>query len=251
MNTTKSRGDGAARPRQAAAKREFPKGNGKLRKASKLRRASARRRAVRVYNWNLRAIATCHGRTIECTHDCYADQGRYLWQAARHTANFDVAETFSGIVERTENLPQGAWLRIHTSGDFYSAEYVDRWYLAACLRPDVLFWAYTRAWSELDCRANGLGREDWAALYAALERLRTLPNVQLFASIDSTTTGTVPAGWRVAKLLPEGVTEYEDGLVCPEQTGAMSDCVDCSYCVLAKKGNVGFIKHGPGIAHAA
>jgi len=210
-------------------KAEFPKGNGKLRKASKLRRASARRAAIRVYNWNLRAIATCPGRTPLCESLCYADKGRYTMQAARHTANRTVAETFAGIVERTENLPRGAWLRIHTSGDFYSAEYVDRWWLAACLRPDVRFWAYTRSFAVPE-------------ILPALERLRSLPNVQLFASVDRSTTATVPIGWRVATLWSHGDAQ-PSGLVCPEQTGAMSDCADCAYCPVAPKGNVVFIQH--------
>lgn len=207
----------------------FPKGNGKLKKARSLRRQQARRWGVQVYNWNLRAIDTCPGRTPLCESLCYADKGRYTLQIPRHVANREIADSREGIIERVENLPHGAWVRIHTSGDFYSARYVDTWRMAALLRPDVRFWGYTRSFAV-------------ARILPSLERLRALPNVQLFASIDSSSTATVPTGWRVAAMWIHGESQ-PGGLVCPEQTGAMSDCADCGFCVVATRGDVTFIQH--------
>jgi hypothetical protein len=207
----------------------FTKGNGKLKTTRAKRRANARRWGTPVYNFNLRAVTDCPGATPECIKLCYAGKGRYLFNGTAFERNREIADTSHGIVERVENLPQGAWVRIHTSGDFYSAAYVDKWRMAALMRPDVKFWAYTRSWSV-------------KRILPSLERFRALPNVQLFASVDSSTTGSIPAGWRIASLWAKG-TAQPGGLVCPEQTGAMSDCLDCGYCILGRNGNVAFIEH--------
>lgn len=226
----------------------FTKGNDKLRKkAVSDWRPNSRRRHIRVFNFNLRAIHTCPGRTFTCESYCYADAGRYRMLRDAHDANRTIADEKRGVIERTENLPAGAWLRIHTSGDFYSAEYTHKWRIAAALRPDVMFWAFTRSWSV-------------ARILPSLERLRALPNVQLFASVDVSTVGAPPPDWRIAYLKadtfsPAATTRKirarelrymqaaDEALTCPEQTGDMADCLDCGFCILAKRGNVGFIQH--------
>lgn len=209
----------------------FTKGNDKLKKAKAKRRANARRWGTPVFNWNLRAIETCPGRTSLCEALCYADRGRYTAQIAKYRANKAIAENFLAIVERVENLPKGSWLRIHASGDFYSADYIAKWTLALAIRPDVKAWAYTRSWSVPE-------------LLPALEQLRALPNVQLFASVDASTIGAPPSDWRIATLWQYKQEDKPDNhLVCPEQTGAMSDCADCGFCVIGKAGNVAFKQH--------
>src|SRR5205814_1572231 len=149
----------------------------------------ARRRGTPAFNFNLPAVDTCPGKTKAClegfdgSHACYATRGRYVWNRSSHAANLEASTSRVAIVEAVEDLPAGAWLRIHTSGDFYSADYIHAWRVALSLRPDVTAWCYTRSWSV-------------TRLLPALERLRELANVQVFASVDPTSRKQPPAGWR-------------------------------------------------------
>jgi len=76
-------------------------------------------------------------------------------------------------------------LRIHVSGDFDTVAYIHEWARRLIERPDVTAWAYTRSWRVPE-------------LLLALEILRTLPNVQLFASMDPSCADLPPQGWRRA-----------------------------------------------------
>jgi hypothetical protein len=80
--------------------------------------------------------------------------------------------------------------RIHVSGDFYSAAYTRKWIQIVKALPEVQFYAYTRSWRV-------------ETIKPALEELRTLPNMQLFASMDATIDEPAPEGWRVATIDPD------------------------------------------------
>lgn len=192
----------------------------------------ARRRGLVVVNFNQRAVATCPGSTAWCRSHCYANRAFFLLKRDLYERDSATAHETNRIVDEVEELPAHAWVRIHASGDFDSAGYVEKWRLAALVRPDVRFWSYTRSWrDEAERRAPGL--------HAALERLRALPNVQLFASTDPETEAP-PAGWRVAWIESD---PRATGLACPEQTGAQADCLDCGFCVLGRRGDVVFHEH--------
>ena len=116
----------------------------------------------------LSVMGTCPGATPECVEICYAQR--------------PVAE--QGVVYRMwqENSLRGAdvpdppddavLIRLHISGDFDSAPYIDRWAEILRARPHLTVWAYTKSWRVPELRP-------------ALERLRALPNMQLFASMDA------------------------------------------------------------------
>lgn len=112
---------------------------------------------------------TCPGATKECQSICYAERpvkeyGDVLQMWLRNSMDQTVPE-----------LPEEAkFLRFHVSGDFSSVEYIENWIERLTARPDVTAWGYTRSWRI-------------PALLPALERLRALPNVQLFASMDAST----------------------------------------------------------------
>lgn len=136
-----------------------------------------------------------------------------------------------------------------------------------------------RNWNRLDnhprnlewvTRGENMQHAVWGSLSltGALERLRDLPNVQLFASVDESMDELPPAGWRVAWLEtdPRARLNGQDSehnwrpvdwsdvgtvpdvrtraaLVCPEETGRKRDCVSCNYCILGKRGDVVFLIH--------
>lgn len=201
---------------------------------------------------------TCPGSTVECEAICYAKRIDGVVRGI-HRAN----SMSSGVPP----IPQDCHtLRIHISGDFDSVDYIQNWVARLTERPDVVCWVYTRSWRVAD-------------LLPALEVLRALPNVQMFASVDPSMTELPPTGWRRAwiwRTFTDGVTGpwgMEDrliplpgagvqadgqvrnmvctidsvaGLVCPEETGDRRNCVECGYCFKGKKNDVIFLEHhGP------
>ena len=85
---------------------------------------------------------------------------------------------------------------------------------------------YTRSWIVED-------------LLPALEQLRDIPNMQLFASVDNTMP-LPPKGWRVAFIEND---PRADGLLCNEQTNQKESCLSCGYCFEQNSGNVIFRVH--------
>jgi hypothetical protein len=210
-------------------------------------------------------MGTCPGATKECQEICYA---------ARPVAeNGPVAQMWrlNSITDDVPmELPPGCtMLRLHISGDFSSRGYIDGWFALLAGRPDVKVWAYTRSWRVAELRP-------------ALDRLRALPHVQIFASVDrstdtaeitSITTDYAKAGrqpWRLAWIdgdvrgdrynhnlsrienerphvlgkFPLRLTQFgAKSLVCPEETGEKANCVECRYCFDGRRNDVTFLKH--------
>jgi hypothetical protein len=206
-------------------------------------------------------LGTCPGSTPECEAICYAKRIR----GAVHDIYVSNSET-----DDVPPIPEACQiLRIHVSGDFNSVAYINNWIARLEERPDVTCWAYTRGWRV-------------PALLPALERLRALPNVQLFASMDASCAEMPPSGWRRAWIFraapkngwgiesrldlyrtpirtgaDEGGNEtYRLGelstrcnvdqtpsYVCPEETGRKANCIECGYCFEGRKHDVTFLEH--------
>lgn len=197
-------------------------------------------------------FGTCPGATDECQAICYAarpvaERGVVAQMWKRNSESEDVPE-----------IPEDCKiLRIHVSGDFTSIDYIEQWYVRLREQPDVRAFAYTRSW-----RVPGL--------LPALETLRALPNMQLFASMDKSTTELPPTGWRRAWIADDDRikpvphertpelrwidTEESDwnstltgvpdlAIVCPEETGRKANCEECRFCIDGKKHDVVFLKH--------
>jgi hypothetical protein len=184
------------------------------------------------------SLGTCPGETPACSVFCFAKRiSGPVFDNYRRNVGADVPE-----------IPaECTLLRIHVSGDFDSILYIENWIKRLTERPDVECWAYTRSWRVL-------------ALLPALEALRALPNVQLFASMDASTPDRPPADWRRAWIDGDMRADYnpamrhddnritDDGrpsYVCPEETGRLPNCQTCGYCPLGKHNDVTVLEHGP------
>lgn len=199
-------------------------------------------------NANQTPFGTCPGSTPECEAICYAKRigGPVRDQYLANSMTTYVPE-----------LPEDARLvRIHVSGDFDSIVYIDAWIWHLTARPDVTVWAYTRSWRVPE-------------LLPALEQLRCMPNMQLFASMDVSAKEMPPAGWRIAWIdgdpragAPTGILSHTEEavdafkgfsllrtasgtktLVCPEETKSVANCEECGYCFDGKRNDVTFLKH--------
>ena len=184
----------------------------------------------RVAAFSLSSRTTCPGASAWCKEHCYALRiERFRPHCRRaYSQNFALTHNLDAFVrEMLETLPPDTpAMRIHVGGDFYNAPYVNAWKEICLRRPRTLFWAYTRSWT--------LPR-----ICAALEQLRALPNVELFASTDPTMP-LPPPGWRIA-FIDEDPRAH--GLACPQQTGGIASCLDCGYCFRERQGHVVFKVH--------
>lgn len=196
-----------------------------------------------VYVWNLPPAAACPGASAWCLTHCYnADERATVFPIQEWQRNWAWVQQRPNIVAKAimEQLLSATGriaVRIHSSGDFYSREYVRLWIQIAAECPDVHFWAYTRSWTIEN-------------ILPALEMLRLMPNVQLFASVDSTMSAP-PSNWRHSSVLDDWDQEACVGssaidriqVTCPEQLGRVPNCASCGYCITTRSGDIVFLLH--------
>lgn len=115
--------------------------NSKLKKTSLLN-------GLKVYNFGIPAQDTCLW-AGECKKYCYASKGAYIWS--------NVKPAFERRLEATklDSFPQVMTaeiikrkidvVRIHDSGDFYSREYLHKWFKIMDSLPQVKFYAYSKS----------------------------------------------------------------------------------------------------------
>lgn len=197
-----------------------------------------------IWVWSLPAALTCPGKTALCVRLCYAlkyrfTTARYLWQVMQNWVLASTPLFTRWMIYRVQASKCKA-VRIHASGDFFSAAYVRRWIAVARALPGVRFYAYTRSHAK-----HGMRRE--------LYRLSELPNVRLFYSIDRemAVPSVVPPRVRLAYLMadredlppPEadlvfldyklrktGRKYFNGVLGCPAETVGIT-CTQCRLCI--------------------
>ena len=189
--------------------------------------------AIRV--WNLRPVSTCPGKSPWCAKNCYnADPRSDVFPMDQWTVNWKFVEerpeeAISLILGEIRDAGKRVGVRIHSSGDFYSSNYIKLWIEIVRNSKNAKFWTYTRSWTV-------------PSLVGDLESLRQENNIQMFASWDSS-MGKPPANWRLS-IISEGATASSKvNLDCPEQYQGGPSCADCGYCINRKSGNVIFHTH--------
>lgn len=155
--------------------------------------------------WNLPAgQETCDR---ECK-GCYAikAQKRFPAVLSSRQRNLEYSKTDEFSIELTRNMK---FVRIHESGEFYSQEYIDKWYNIARGKPEVIFYTYTKRMNEFD-----------------FSKLLGLPNFVLHNSLLK--DGSYNYGRDLEKLQ----NKCESSYVCPATTGmAKGCCYDCWWCM--------------------
>jgi len=173
---------------------------------------------------------SCPGASPWCIKHCYAARFERLWPICRVAYSRNLVLSWNAqrfVRAMLRCIPRDlSYLRIHVSGDFQSEAYTDSWLQIAQKRPHCQFFAYTRSWNV-------------ASILPALERLRTLENFHLFASVDPDMPDP-PPGWRVAYL---DVDPRANGVPCLHQNGQAKSCHECRYCFRPGKGHVVFTVH--------
>lgn len=110
---------------------------------SKLKKISG----LKTFNWGIPAVKTCPQAGV-CKLGCYADMGAYKFSnvAAVFQKRLDLTKTpeFVNTINAEITRRKIKRVRIHDSGDFYSAEYIEKWIQIMKLHPTVEFYAYTK-----------------------------------------------------------------------------------------------------------
>lgn len=95
-----------------------------------------------------RKFNTCSA-ALACKAVCYAKQGAYAFpdtiDARRRALSHSFSETFAAdMVAKLGRTQVYDTVRVHDSGDFYSQEYLEKWYSIARALPRFKFYAYTK-----------------------------------------------------------------------------------------------------------
>lgn len=195
-----------------------------------------------MFVWNLPAPASCPGSSDWCLEHCYnADERDDVFPVLRWTENWWTvlhrgSEFTQAVREQLDSSGERSAVRLHSSGDFFSSEYVELWRSLASSLPATVFWAYTRSWVIPELRDS-------------LCRLQSLANFQLFASIDPSMDKEPPRTWRRAYVLdgPDSLRSLkipEGGArVCPEQIRKVDCCASCGFCSRTSRRSVIFYFH--------
>ena len=119
--------------------------NGKLKKTSKLM-------GFKVVNFGLPAYKSITGRVIcpmadGCIKFCYARKGAYIWgnvkPAFEKRYELSKTDSFVSAIHAEIQSKKPKFVRVHDSGDYYSREYLAKWFQIAQQNPHVNFYSYT------------------------------------------------------------------------------------------------------------
>lgn len=195
----------------------------------------------RIFVWNLPPVITCPGMSDWCKRNCYNADDRYekfpinkwcenLWWILNDKETLKKRLS----LQLKEYKTKRSAVRIHSSGDFFSKEYITFWEDIIRQNPNVYFWAYTRSWAVEDLADN-------------IERLAELDNIKIILSWDET-MALPPDGFAKSIVYSSNneiniALNREGGIACPEQYNLVSSCADCGICINKPLRNIYFVLH--------
>jgi len=106
----------------------------------------------RVFNFGIPAYKSKGGKITcpfadECIKFCYARKGAYIWGnvSPAFEKRYELSKTveFVELINHEIRSKKVDYVRVHDSGDYYSKEYLNKWFLIAELNPTVRFYSYT------------------------------------------------------------------------------------------------------------
>lgn len=148
-----------------------------------------------VHLWSLPARGVhCPGASSLCERVCYAAAGRYRLPAVRRRLRWNRAQArrpdFAARMIDEVRRKGCVVVRVHASGDFFSAEYAEAWWRVMAAVPQPRYYWYTRSWRVPEIRG-------------VLERMAALSCCRGWFSTDDETglPDDMPVTVRVAHLM--------------------------------------------------
>lgn len=187
---------------------------------------------VKAWLFSLPPVKSCLN-SGSCEKDCYAlkaykqyPSAAALWDFNFHLVKNNLTELYNRLDKQLAKIAKSKMrvVRIHQSGDFYSAEYVEVWHKLAAKYPMISFYGYTKVDSILD-----------------LAKFESLDNVAIVKSLVAgkyRNYGTINYVNRMAAK--------HDAIVCPATYGENKAEVKCNlHCnaCTKKDTNVFFVQH--------
>lgn len=114
--------------------------------------AKMKKASLKTWNFDIPAIKTCPFANA-CKEYCYATKGFYKMPVvrAKHESNFmytrqsNFRHLMNNEIKELRAKNKIDAIRIHSSGDFYSIEYILKWISIMLDNPDIIFYAYTKS----------------------------------------------------------------------------------------------------------
>lgn len=121
---------------------------------SKLKKSSIKHNA-KIYAFDIPAYKTATGKITcpfaqDCVKYCYAQKGAYVWTPAKKKHNQNYINTQNAnfvdmIQEEINRKRKITHIRVHSSGDYYSPKYLNKWLTIAKNNPNIIFYSYTKS----------------------------------------------------------------------------------------------------------
>ena len=171
-----------------------------------------------ILNFNLPPIKSCMN-AESCKADCYAVKSYRMYPTVRNYQDImqffalnDIPTLENKITHELSNPKK--WfqdtVRIHSSGDFITQNYLNMWFQIAEKFPHIKFYAYTKVNNILN----------FSATPKNLNIINSFVNNKLnFGSYEY-----------ISKLRAES-----KGIICPPTRGKNLTCEECKYCFDKKK----------------
>ena len=193
---------------------------------------SSGNRRMKIPTFSLPAEKTCPNATELCKKFCYAKKAERCWKNVLHSRNNNALESstkdFVYDMIKLIKKCKGKYFRIHESGDFYSQEYLNKWFDIIKQFPEKSFLAYTQMYYL-----------DWS---------KKPKNLVIYWSVwADSIIEDVPEGNK-AYCIDNGkgiLPEYEynkKGFICKKGSKSNVTCDKCLYCFKGK-GDVVFHVH--------
>lgn len=184
--------------------------------------------------WNLPAVKTCPFGTELCKRKCFAKRAeRYPSARDSRELNYqasleedfvnNVIEAIELYLDKKKNLNKTTILRIHTSGDYYNQEYLDKWVeISNYFKGDsrVLFQSFTKSVRYL--KKHNLGDVNIHFVYSVWNDTKE-SDIELAKELK------LPVYWAKPK---EEIQEFIDRgvYICPKTLdGSCRECYKKSY----------------------
>lgn len=174
-----------------------------------------------IFTLTLEERATC---PRDCYHwdNCY---GNNMAFAHRFQHGAELENKLEQEVRELCATYKGVIIRLHVLGDFYSVQYVRLWHKLMSLYDNLAVWGYTGRKPDSDIGKSLLyNRERFGMRWSV--RFSDAADIQLAA---------------MSRERAEPVKGQS--FVCPEQTGAVSNCANCALCWHQPEQQVIFLTH--------
>ena len=120
---------------------------------SKLK-STSKEMGLRVFNFGIPAYKSATGKLTcpfadKCVKYCYAQKGAYTWGNVKPAfeRRYEISKQDDFVEIMIEEIVKKKvdYLRVHDSGDYYSNEYIYKWFAIANALPNVRFYSYTKS----------------------------------------------------------------------------------------------------------